>query len=126
MVKDTLRLNPPAELYLDKCLDDLKFIDQTLDYFTKALIEKSGGDNDDFDSVLDMEWQFNQLLTEFFLDTCPFTIKNFPDIQGKINSMRHSSNQRRKDLEETGISSQNIQMEPGVTSFEMNSLLGGT
>ena len=125
MINDTLKLNPDPELFLDRSMDDIEFIDRILSYTAQKLMDNIASSNDEYDNVLDAEWQFNQLLTEFSLDTCPFSVRAFPKIQDKINSLRISSSNRRKTLEETGISSQAIQVEPVTSSAEMSGLLGG-
>ena len=123
MVKDTLRLNPPSELFMEKSIDDMVFIDRILSQLEKSLINSYRPENDDFDSVLDTEWQFSQILTEFSLDSCPFAIKNFPEINEKIKTLGQTSILRRKELEKKNISLHSIQMEPGVSSYEMSGLL---
>ena len=123
MIKDTLRLNPPCELFMEKCIDDLVFIDQVLIFLERSLVNSYRPENDDFDNVLDTEWQFSQILTEFSLDSCPLAIRNFPELNEKIKTLGHASSLRRKDLEKKNISLHSIQLEPGVSSYEMSGLL---
>ena len=94
MLRDTLRLSPPPELFLEKSLDDLGFLNDVL----AGLCDKYNG-NGEFDSISDAEWQFNQLLTEFSLDSSPFRVSDFPETFEKITGLRRESDFRRKTLD---------------------------
>jgi hypothetical protein len=126
LIRDTLRLNPPPDLFLEKSLDDLHFIDNVLISLAQALAdEKCQSDqNEVVDFLLDTEWQFSQLLIEFSLDSSPFSLRDFPQTRDKISLLRESNDARRKVLEETYIHIDDIQSEPVVTSAELTSLLG--
>ena len=120
MLRDILRLNPPSEFFLEKYLDDLAFIDWIL----ACLGNQNGGINE-FDYVSDTEWQFSQLLTEFSLESSPFSPGIFPEIHEQITSLRLNSEARRKILEESDIPAELTRAEPVVSSAELNGLLGG-
>ena len=120
MLRDTLRLNPPTDLFLEKCLDDLSFINNVLVSLSQMITENNGGFIDYF---LDTEWQFSQLLIEFLVDSSPFSIRAFPDTRDKIASLRAESDARRKTLEESFVLAGDL-AEPVVTSAEMNGLWG--
>ena len=127
MIKDTLRLTPPPELFMERCLDDLAFLNGILDLLVHTFVESDGSQNgtNDADYLLDTEWQFNQLLTEFSLESSPFPAQVYPEVIQKIALLRDSSNIRRKTIEETIPPSEIAQAEPVVTSAELNGLLGG-
>ena len=118
MLRDILRLSPPPALFLEKCLDDLAFIGWALG----RLGEEFSG-VDEFDYKSDTEWQFSQLLTEFSLDSSPFSANAFPHTIEKIAALRSASNERRKTLEESDIPSQLAKGEPVVSSAELSGLL---
>lgn len=122
MIKDTLHLGPPPELFLEKSLDDLVFIDSILDMLTGTLAEN---ERQFSDYISDSEWQFSQLLTEFSLESSPFLSQTFGDTMRRVASLRESSDTRRKSLEGTSLSLEMAQSEPVVTSAELNGLLGG-
>lgn len=145
MIKDTLRLNPAPELFLEKCLDDLTFIDNILEKLVQAFVNKhnqqqDGSSNSEIEYISDTEWQFNQLLTEFLLESSPFSANsvsgnsisrpgiNIKDtaLTQRINTLRSSSNARRKFVEDTNIPAEIAHAEPLVSSAELNSLLGGS
>ena len=127
MIKDTLRLTPPPELFMERCLDDLAFVNGVLELLVRAFVENTSpqNGNSDADYISDTEWQFTQLLTEFSLESSPFPAQAFPEAIQKIAVLRDSSNARKKIIEETTPPSEIAQAEPVVTSAELNGLLGG-
>jgi len=120
MLRDTLRLTPPPELFLEKCLDDLKFINQILVSLSQMVNESSNGF---VDYLLDIEWQFSQLLIEFSVDSSPFSIRAFPETREKIAVLRAESDARRKTLEDSFVLAGDF-AEPVVSSAEMSGLWG--
>jgi hypothetical protein len=127
MIKDTLRLTPPPELFMERCLDDLGFINGILDMLVQSFVENAFPQNGygDADYISDTEWQFTQLLTEFSLESSPFPAHAFPEAIQKITILRDSSNNRRKIIEEATPPTEIAHAEPVVTSAELNGLLGG-
>ncbi|MDR2923361.1 MAG: hypothetical protein LBU85_08480 [Treponema sp.] len=121
VIRDTLRLTPPPDLFLDKCLDDLCFINHILVSLSRMINENNG--NGFVDYLLDTEWQFSQLLIEFSVDSSPFSIRAFPDTREKIASLRAECDARRKTLEESFVFAGGL-AEPVVSSAELSGLLG--
>jgi hypothetical protein len=127
MIKDTLRLTPPPEFFMERCLDDLAFVDKVLELMVQSFVENANSQNaiSEADYLLDTEWQFTQLLTEFSLESSPFPAQAFPEAIQKIGLLRDSSNARKKNIEETIPPVEIAHAEPVVTSAELNGLLGG-
>ena len=127
MIRDTLRLSPPPELFLEKTLDDFDFIDGVLDVFVRELAEKGSQSPKNGETVYisDTEWQFSQLLTEFSLGSGLFSPGNDAGTREKITALREASDERRRVLEEADSSPGTARAEPVVSSAELNSLLGG-
>jgi len=127
MVRDTLRLNPPAELFLEKNLEDLVFADKILAVLAQTLVSGEGqyGGSGEFSYASDAEWQLSQLLTEFTVESGPFSCSANPEIREKITALRDASDARRKAIEEAEQSSGMANADPVVSSAELNSLLGG-
>ena len=126
MIRDILRLNPPPGLFLEKTLDDLEFIDSVMDSFLhdgddSGQIRKNGNAV----YLSDTEWQFNQLLTEFSLNSSLFSVQYFPEIREKITNLRINCDNRRKLIDESGDPEEIAYAEPVVSSAEFNGLLGG-
>ena len=136
MIRDTLHLNLSPGLFLEKTLDDLKFTDGILETFARNLTEKGSNfyHNDEIDYISDTEWQFNQLLTEFAINTVAFSTAinsgetysgfSIPGIQEKIAVLRANSDIRRRVFDESGVSGETARLEPVVSSAEFNGLLG--
>jgi hypothetical protein len=127
LLRDTLRLNPPAELFLNKTLDDFEFLDHILDTFTRDLVEN--GTNNPIagelaEYITDTEWQFSQLLTEFSISTGSLSASAIPQIKEKTAVLCINSNARRMLIEKSEISTEAAQSEPVVTSAEFFGLLG--
>jgi division protein CdvB (Snf7/Vps24/ESCRT-III family) len=112
---------------MEKSLDDLTFVDGALELLVKAITENSDqySGNNESEYISDTEWQFNQVLTEFLLESSPFLAHASPETMQKIAIMRASSEVRRKIIEENGHPLEIAQSEPVVTSAELNGLLGG-
>jgi|TergutMp193P3_1026864.scaffolds.fasta_scaffold263436_1 hypothetical protein len=127
LIRDTLHLNPPSELFLEKSLDDLAFIAGALELLIRTIMENSDqySGHGETEYLSDTEWQFNQALTEFSLETSPFSANIYPETMQKIATMRASSETRRKIIEANGHPLEIAQSEPVVTSAELNGLLGG-
>ena len=123
MIKDTLRLSPSPDLFLQKTLDDLAFINNSLEHLAEMLMKDHGG-IDEFEYLSDTEWQFSQVLTELSLETSPFSINSFPEIHKTIGILRENGNTRRKALEEYTIDAEIALTEPVVSSAELSGLLG--
>ena len=126
IIRDTLHLNPPPELFLEKSLDDLAFMSGALELLIRTIMENSDqySGHGELEYISDTEWQFNQVLTEFILETSPFAAHLPPEALQKISAMRASSEARRKIIEDNQPI-EIIQSEPVVTSAEMKGLLGG-
>ena len=127
MIKDTLRLNPPPELFLERTLDDLEFTNNTLELLTETLIKNVSeyGGNGEFEYLSDTEWQFSQLLTEFSLESSPFSVSIFPETRKVITMLRENGNVRRKNISEYTLDAEIALAEPVVSSAELSGLLSG-
>jgi len=122
MARDTMRLNPPGEVFVDKCMEDLVFIDQVLASLAqKALAEGAQGG---MDYAADIEWQFSQLLTEFLLATNAFSARATQRCRDQVAGLREESNERRKIFESLEAPAQADIDETLVSSAELSILLG--
>jgi hypothetical protein len=126
LVRDTLRLNPPTDMFFQRSLDDLEFIGKALAFLAQMLTEgeEQRASSTDYDYASDAEWQFNQLLTELSVESIPFPVVPGEDVRMQIAVLREASDGRRKVFEESGLLSEMARAEPMVSSVELNSLLG--
>jgi hypothetical protein len=127
MIRDLLRLDPDTGLFLEKTVDDLEFIDRTLESLMKNLNENTRLLDRElkFDNLSDIEWQFSQLLAEFTEDSSPFSPAQFPEIQDRIFRLKNTAAARRKTVNEAAVLSDHAQTEPVVSPAELNELLKG-
>jgi len=131
MVRDTMRLNPLAEMFMERCLDDIAFIDHILAVLARQVTadgeqdEAATAANSVLDYASDTEWQFSQLLTEFLLESNVFSAQASPQTREKIVTLRNVSNARRKIFEKFVTSVHVDFVEPVVSSAELSILLGG-
>jgi len=138
MVRDTMRLNPSGGLFMERCLDDIAFVDNVLGSLAQQIAaneeqdEASDADGANnaalgiVDYAADTEWQFSQLLTEFLLESNTFFARASSKERGKVVLLREGSNARRKVFEKFSASSQIELAEPVVSSTELSMLFGGT
>ena len=126
MIKDLLRLDVDTGLFYRQSMGDLEFISSVLDIMTekflanlKFLDRETEGDN-----LLDAEWQFSQLLNEFSNNSSPYSQINFPETNTWIDKLKKDSSKRRKQLEESSVTSDQSMIEPVVSNAELNGLLG--
>ena len=138
MVRDTMRLNPSGGLFMERCLDDIAFIDDVLATLAQQITaygeRENAADTDGtnntalgvVDYAADTEWQFSQLLTEFLLESNAFSSRASSKERGKVILLREGSNARRKVFEKFSTSSQSELEEPVVSSTELSMLFGVT
>jgi hypothetical protein len=127
MIRDTLRLSLSPEFFLEKSVDDLVFIDGVLKILCQTLAESNGqyGGNGEFEYASDAEWQFSQLLTEFLLESSPFSSSIVPETRKKIAALRDNSDTRRRTVEGHSFLEEIAQTVPVVSSAELSGLLKG-
>ncbi|MCL2557315.1 MAG: hypothetical protein FWE09_02425 [Treponema sp.] len=125
MVRDAMRLNPPGDLFMEVCMDDISFIDRVLDRLAGEVSDGREPSGAGVDYAADTEWQFSQLLTEFLLRTNPFFAQATEQSREKVLSLRNGSNARRKVFEKVGMAAQGDLADPVVSSAELSILFGG-
>jgi hypothetical protein len=125
IIQDLLNLDTDPELFLEKTLDDIHFIDAALESLlgylkgNQRLIEREN----QFDNLFDIEWKFSQVLTEFLNNKGNFSTARFPALRDKILLLRTRSQDRRQNIDELGGGRDELSVEPVVSSEELNELL---
>jgi hypothetical protein len=120
MVLDT----DPA-LFLEKTIEDIDFIDHTLE----GLLEYIQDNNRLFerdealDYLSDLEWEFFQVLGEFSACSGSVSAAPYPVILEQIRLLRNRSTERRKIIDGTQSAVSAPVMENAVSSDELNELL---
>jgi hypothetical protein len=98
MIRDIITLDADPELFLEKTLDDICFIDQSLKSLlgnlehNHHLIERE----DLLEQLSNAEGQFTQVLKEFSDHEGNFSIMELPSLLEKISAFRTCSIERQK------------------------------
>jgi len=126
MIRDLLRLDTDAGLFLQQTFEDLGFINSVLDTLTEKFLAnvkflELGTEAED---LSDAEWQFSQLLNETSNNASPFSTVRFPETQSQIDKFRKDSVKRQKLIDDAFVPAGHIAMEPVVSHAELNGLLG--
>ena len=127
MLSDLLLLDIDAELFLQKSIDDLKFIGYVLETLTEKLIANPSFPNREreADNILDADWQFNRLLNKFTGESSPFSVALFPELRGHISGLLIDSNSRREAIDKFNTPLKHYQTEAVVSKAELSGLLKG-
>jgi hypothetical protein len=127
MIRDLLTLDTDPDLFLEKTIDDINFIDSTLETLLGNLVENKRLLERDkaFDNLSDLEWQFSRTLSEFFSGSGTISAAQLPILKEKISLLRNHSDRRRKTMEESKSLSESSVTEPVVSSVELSELLKG-
>jgi hypothetical protein len=126
VIRDLLLLDVDSDFFLEKTLDDLEFIDNTLSSLldnlsnNKRYIER----DEQFHNLLETERFFSEVLDKIFSGDGPVSVGKFPVIQDRIALVWNHTTDRRKAIE--GLSFEKTEftsMEPVVSRDELNELL---
>jgi hypothetical protein len=141
MIRDILRLDADADLFLHQTIADMEFINSLLDILTTSLLNNSPMESDEntlkttlgitgfvnqetyAENLSDTEWQFSQLLNEFLKKSSPFSPEKFPELLDWINRHKEECNRRRRLVDEALVPIEKAGMEPVVSQTELNLLL---
>jgi hypothetical protein len=125
IIRDLLILDTDPDLFLEKTVEDIDFIDRTLDALLENLIEnKRLLERDaEFDNLSDLEWQFTRVLSDFLDNSGNISAARFPILKGKISLLRKRSQDRQKAMDSSRIQGESSLSEPVVSSLELSELL---
>ena len=124
MIRDTITLDADPELFMEKTLDDICFIDSTMRILLENLEENRHLiEREDFlDLHSNAERQFSQVLQELLEHKGSFSIGEIPTIREKIIAFQSGSLKRRKTAERLLTGEENINNNY-VSSDEITELL---
>jgi hypothetical protein len=125
MIRDILVLDTDPDLFLEKTMEDIDFINNTLEALLGNLIENKRllERDTEFDNLSDLEWQFSQVLAEFLNGAGNISAAQFPMLKGKITMLRKYSQERKKAMEDARSPAESSAAEPVVSSLELSELL---
>jgi hypothetical protein len=126
MIRDMLLLDTDPDLFLEKTLDDVEFIDSTLAVLleqlssNKRFIER----NEQFHNLAETDQLFAQVLSDLINGDSTISSGNFPVIRDRLTLLWNHTQERRKAVEDTaGAEPEAAAMEPVVSSDELHELL---
>jgi hypothetical protein len=124
-IRDLLILDTDPELFLEKTMDDIAFVDHTLDMLLGNLManERLLDRNETFVNLADLESQFTQVLAVLQNGSGNISALNFPLIREKIRILQSRSQERQKTIGENREQEEETILEGAVSSDELNELL---
>jgi hypothetical protein len=126
MIRDLLVLDTEPELFLEKTLDDVEFINTALGILLGSLIdnERLIERDEQLHNLHETERQFAAVLSELEFGRGNISGAHFPVICKKITQLRENTLQRRKTIEEVMRTASKTPADSMVVSAdELNELL---
>jgi hypothetical protein len=126
MIRDLLILDADPELFLEKTLGDVDFIDANLSMLLGNLEENERliGREELFYSLYETERQFSEILSEMEQGNGGISGIRFPVIREKIAALREKTHERRRIIKSAAAKNDKKIPEPmGVSSVELCELL---
>jgi hypothetical protein len=125
MIRDLLNLDTDPEMFLEKTLEDMSFIDQMMENLMNdlsknlKLIER----NEIIKHLSDLEWNFSTVLSIFLTGDGNISGKAFPQAGERVQKIMARSEDRGKKLRDMEAAMEKRSGEPLVSSDELNELL---
>ena len=125
MIQDLLILDTDTELFLHKTLDDLDFINSSLNVLLAHLREKYRliERDEQYHNLLETERQFCEVLSEIDHGEGNITVIQYPELQQQINLLLSSSQDRQNSIKDLIVETKHLSLEPVVGYDELHELL---
>jgi hypothetical protein len=125
MLRDLLTLDTDPEIFLEKTLNDMEFIDKNLDLFLGYLVENRRliERNELLNHLSALEWQYSRVLSQYLGEGGNISAGEFPVTRERIQIFKTRSLERQKRLEAAEGNGKNPREEPQVSSDELCELL---
>jgi hypothetical protein len=126
VIENTIILDADPDLFLEKTISDMTFIDTCLTFLLDSLSknEQMIGRNTQFYHLMETESKFMDLLDAISKSKGSISVSEFPIITERIHNFHASSGERQKILQNYIESSDTILQDPNmVSSDELNALL---
>jgi hypothetical protein len=125
MIRDSFVLDTDPDLFLERTINDIEFIDYTLESLLKNLLKNNRllERHEAFENIFDLEWEFSRALEEFLNGSGNISAAQFPIYGEKIRLLQNRSQDRRESIDgkrgniETGTTGN------AVSSDELSELL---
>ena len=125
MIQDLLILDTDPELFLHKTLDDLGFINSSLNILLSnlkenyRLIER----DEQFHNLLETERQFFEVLNEIDHGEGNISVLQYPELREHIGILLSQSQDRQKSIKDMIVEGKDYALEPVVGYDELHELL---
>jgi hypothetical protein len=125
MLRDILILDTDPELFRERTLGDLDFIDGALERLHQAL-----GEHDRLfdrqaqaENISGLEWRFSRLLTGFLNSASILSAEDGTQVRGKLSLLRVKSEERQRQISHGAPGEEVPSSEPVVSGTELSELL---
>jgi hypothetical protein len=127
MVRDLLRLDTDASLFLEKTLDDLEFTSRIIETLVEQIIANPRllDRNQELDNLSDLAWQLGQTLSECAAAGSPFQAALFSQAGDRVQRLKEAIAAQKKAIDGIVANPDQSASEPVVSSAELNELLKG-
>ena len=125
MIHDLLILDTDTELFFHKTLDDLDFINSTLNTILSNLKENYRllERDEQFYNLSETERHFCDVLTKMNHGDGKISVIQYPQLEERINFFLDSSLLRQNSIKELIVEAKHISLEPVVGYEELHELL---
>jgi hypothetical protein len=125
MIQDLLILDTDADLFLNKTMDDLDFINLTLASLLMSLKENLRliERDEQFHNLAETERQFCEILNELDHGEGNISGLQYPELQERIGFLINRSQDRQHSIENMITEAKNMTLEPVVGYDELHELL---
>ncbi|MDR1232423.1 MAG: hypothetical protein LBK61_13600 [Spirochaetaceae bacterium] len=127
LLHDILLLEADSSIFFKKTLEELDFINETLDILLNALISNNRliGRSERFHDLMETEWRFTALLNLLISGRGSLGDCFYPQFTPKLESIRNDCGRRRDLIKEHNLSSPEVDEEDErlVSTFELAELL---
>jgi hypothetical protein len=125
MIQDLLVLDTDTELFLQKTLDDLDFINSSLNTLlfnlkeNYRLIER----DEQFHNLAETERQFCEILNEMDHGEGNISALHYPELRERISIFLNTSQDRQNSIKDLIVEAKHLPLEPVVGYDELHELL---
>ena len=125
MIQDLLILDTDTGLFLHKTLDDIDFINSSMNTLLENLRENFRLIERDelFHNLLETEHQFCEVLCELERGEGNISALQFPELRSRISVLLSSSQDRQNSIKDLIVESKKLTLEPVVGYEELHELL---
>jgi deoxyadenosine/deoxycytidine kinase len=125
ILRDLMLLEADPDLFFEKTVDDVNFMDHALDTLLRRIQDNNRifERNEVLDYLSDLEWDFSQVLGEFLEGGGGISANSFPVVQEQIRLLQAQSTERRRVIGEEQKYTAGPVIEHTVSSDELNELL---